>query len=78
MIKIKSLDGHAFELLDIEFGAKWLIVIDDCNEDADTLDVTLAPEVILKAKPLTHDIIFELGGKKVMIDTNEFKEINIT
>lgn len=77
MIKITHLSGDTYDLLKTELGDRWCISIDDCDEDLDILDVTLAPEVIMKVRPLTKDVIFELGWRRVMIDTSEFKEINI-
>ena len=77
MIQIKHLSGNTYDLLNVELGDRWCISIDDCDEDLDILDVTLAPEVIMKVRPVTKDVIFELGWRRVMIDTSEFKEINI-
>ena len=77
MIKIKHLSGNAYILLHKELGDRWEISVDDCDEDLDILDVTLAPEVIMKVRPLTKDVVFELGGKKVMIDMSEYREIII-
>lgn len=77
MIKIKGLNGNAFDLLNCEFDSKWLISIDDCDEDLDILDVTMSDMIMMKVNQLTKSITFDLTGRKVMIDTNEFKEITV-
>lgn len=77
MIEIKRLNGDAYSLIVRELGMECFISIDDCDEDLDVLDVTLSRDVIFKARLYTDDIVFDLRGKKVMINTSEFKEIII-
>ena len=78
-IRIRGLDAETFIRVNEEFGCgRWYLEKDIVNEDGVLLvDATLNDAVVILKTHGDDNIMLNVGGEKVFVNTANFREVTI-